>query len=198
MKVKDRLKKRLKKIIVILAVLSIGFFILISAAVVSSVTGLVSGNASEQQSQNVEDLVDEDTVYTGGEFAWPVPSVGPSNITSLYGWRIHPIFGVGRGHTGIDIGAGYGSRVIAAKDGKVIMASWFGGYGNTVMVDHGGGVVTLYGHNSRFNCHTGQLVKRGDTIAFIGSTGNSTGPHCHFEIRVNGSTIDPFDYIVKE
>ena len=134
--------------------------------------------------------------YTGGTMAWPVPSVGTSNITSLYGYRIHPIIGVGHGHSGVDIGASYGSSVVAANAGTVIYAGWYGGYGNCVMIDHGGGIVTLYGHNSAFNVSVGQSVSRGQTIAFIGSTGNSTGPHCHFEVRINGSTTDPLDYIL--
>lgn len=136
------------------------------------------------------------STYTGGEMAWPVPSVGTGNITSLYGYRVHPIFGVGHGHSGVDIGAPYGASVVAANAGTVIMAQWYGGYGNCVMIDHGGGVVTLYGHNSAFNVSVGQTVSRGETIAFIGSTGNSTGPHCHFEVRINGATTDPLDYIL--
>ena len=80
---------------------------------------------------------------SSGSMAWPVPSVGTSHITSIYGWRTHPIFGVGRGHTGVDIGAPHGSSVVAANAGKVIYSGWFGGYGNCVQIDHGGGVTTL-------------------------------------------------------
>lgn len=134
--------------------------------------------------------------YTGGAMAWPVPSVGTSNITSIYGWRTHPIFGVGRGHTGVDIGASYGSSVVAANPGTVIFSGWNGGYGNCVIIDHGGGITTLYGHNSSLKVSVGQKVSRGQTIALIGSTGWSTGPHCHFEVRINGSTTDPLDYIL--
>lgn len=134
--------------------------------------------------------------YTGGSMAWPVPSVGTSNITSVFGWRTHPIFGVGRGHTGVDIGASYGSSVVAANPGKVIYAGWYGGYGNCVQIDHGGGVVTLYGHNSSIAVRVGQQVSRGQTIAYIGSTGYSTGPHCHFEVILDGTRVDPLDYIL--
>lgn len=134
--------------------------------------------------------------YTGGAMAWPVPSVGTSNITSIFGWRTHPIFGVGRGHTGVDIGASYGSSVVAANPGRVIYAGWYGGYGNCVQIDHGGGVVTLYGHNSSLNVSVGQQVSRGQTIAYIGSTGYSTGPHCHFEVILDGVQVDPLDYIL--
>lgn len=134
--------------------------------------------------------------YTGGAMAWPVPSVGTSNITSIYGWRTHPIFGVGRGHTGVDIGASYGSSVVAANPGTVIFSGWNGGYGNCVIIDHGGGITTLYGHNSSLKVSVGQKVSRGQTIALIGSTGWSTGPHCHFEVRINGNHTDPLDYIL--
>ncbi len=133
---------------------------------------------------------------TGGSMAWPVPSVGTSNITSIFGWRTHPIFGVGRGHTGVDIAASTGSSVVAANSGTVIYAGWYGGYGNCVQVDHGGGIVTLYGHNSSLNVYVGQHVSKGQTIAFVGSTGYSTGPHCHFEVIKNGTQVDPLDYIL--
>ena len=133
---------------------------------------------------------------SSGSMAWPVPSVGTSHITSIYGWRTHPIFGVGRGHTGVDIGAPHGSSVVAANAGKVIYSGWFGGYGNCVQIDHGGGVTTLYGHNSKLLVSVGQRVSRGQTIAKVGSTGDSTGPHCHFEVRINGKHVDPLDYIL--
>lgn len=136
------------------------------------------------------------STYTGGAMAWPVPSVGTSMITSIYGWRTHPIFGVGRGHTGVDIAANTGSAVVAANPGTVIRSSWYGDYGNCVMIDHGGGVVTLYGHNSKLLVKVGQKVSRGQTIALVGSTGWSTGPHCHFEVMINGSHTDPLDYIL--
>ena len=136
------------------------------------------------------------STYTGGAMAWPVPSVGTANITSIFGWRIHPIFGEGQGHTGVDIGASMGASVVAANPGTVIYAGWYGGYGNCVQVDHGGGVVTLYGHNSSILVSVGQQVSRGQTIALIGSTGYSTGPHCHFEVMLNGVHVDPLDYIL--
>ena len=150
----------------------------------------MSQNAVENGSSS------SDSSYTGGAMAWPVPSVGTSNITSIFGWRIHPIFGEGRGHTGVDIGASYGSSVVAANPGRVIYAGWYGGYGNCVQIDHGGGVVTLYGHNSSLNVSVGQQVSRGQTIAYIGSTGYSTGPHCHFEVILDGVRVDPLDYIL--
>jgi murein DD-endopeptidase MepM/ murein hydrolase activator NlpD len=94
-------------------------------------------------------------------------------------------------HTGVDIGAAYGSRIWAAGDGRVIFAGYRGGYGNCVMIDHGGGLATLYGHCSRLAVHEGQYVRQGELIAWVGSTGLSTGPHLHWEVRVNGKPVNP-------
>ena len=131
--------------------------------------------------------------YSGGKMAWPVQ--GYSRITSYYGYRIHPIFKTKKLHTGIDIGAPTGTPILAAADGKVILADWLGGYGKAIMVDHGGGIATLYAHNSAFTVSVGTTVKRGDTIAKAGSTGNSTGPHLHFEVRKNGAYVDPLPWV---
>lgn len=131
--------------------------------------------------------------YTGGQLSWPVPA--SSRITSYYGYRIHPISKVKKLHTGIDIGAPAGTAIVAAESGTVIQSGWRGGYGNTVMVDHGGGIVTLYAHNSSNTVSAGQQVNRGQTIALIGSTGNSTGPHLHFEVRKNGDHVDPLPWV---
>ena len=127
----------------------------------------------------------------GGKMIWPVQG----EITSEFGWRTHPIFGSQRYHSGLDIGADYGEPIRAAASGVVIEAGWIGGYGNTVMIDHGGGIVSLYGHNESLNVSVGQSVKQGDVIAQCGSTGNSTGPHCHFEVRLNGEPVSPHDYL---
>lgn len=131
--------------------------------------------------------------YSGGKMAWSVP--GYSRISSYYGYRIHPIFKTKKLHTGIDIPAPTGTRITAASDGTVIFADWLGGYGKAIMVDHGGGIVTLYGHNSSFAVTVGKKVNRGDTIAKAGSTGNSTGPHLHFEVRKNGAYVDPLPWL---
>ena len=148
--------------------------------------------AKEIESKIVK-LQRETGPYSGGKMAWPVP--GYNRITSYYGYRIHPIFKVKKLHTGIDIGAPTGSKITAAADGTVIFADWLGGYGKAMMVDHGGGIVTLYAHNSSFTAKEGQKVKRGDTIAKAGSTGNSTGPHLHFEVRKNGAYVDPVPWL---
>jgi murein DD-endopeptidase MepM/ murein hydrolase activator NlpD len=117
------------------------------------------------------------------------PADGP--ITSGFGMRFHPILHRDRMHTGIDIGAGYGAAIHAAADGEVVMAGYMRGYGNTVIIDHGGGVSTLYGHCSSIEVSEGQTVRQGDIIARVGSTGLATGPHLHFEVRHNGTPVNP-------
>ena len=127
----------------------------------------------------------------GGGMIWPIS--GP--ITSEFGWRVHPITGTEKFHSGIDIGGDYGEPVVAAASGVVTDACWISGYGNTVIIDHGGGISTLYGHNQSFAVSEGQTVSQGQVIAYCGSTGNSTGPHCHFEVRENGSVVSPYGYL---
>ena len=135
------------------------------------------------------------TQYVGGAFAWPAP--GYYTITSPYGMRTHPILKSYRNHTGMDIGAPMGSYAIAANDGIVTKSTYSNSYGNMVMIDHGGGVVTLYAHGSELIAQVGDVVKRGDAIMKVGSTGWSTGPHLHFEIRINGKAIDPYPYLIS-
>lgn len=135
------------------------------------------------------------TVYIGGELAWPVP--GYTTVTSKYSMRVHPITGQYKLHTGIDIGAPMGANFIAANDGIVTRAGFNTAYGNMVIVDHGGGVSTLYAHGSEILVEVGQTVKRGDAVLKVGSTGYSTGPHAHFEVRISGVTTDPFPYITN-
>ena len=137
-------------------------------------------------------LMDKSSPFVGGEFAWPCPS--SHYITSSFGNRLHPILKTWKYHTGVDIGASSGKDILAAASGKVLMATTYGGYGNCVMIDHGGGIVTLYGHASRLCVSNGAVVKRGDVIAKVGSTGRSTGPHLHFEVRKDGAYVDPMSY----
>lgn len=133
------------------------------------------------------------TQYVGGTFMWPVP--GNYRVSSGYVDRTSPIFGTAEFHTGIDIPANYGTSVVAAADGVVITAGWVNGYGNTVMISHGSGLVTLYGHNSSLVVSKGDSVKKGQTVAKVGSTGYSTGNHCHFEVRKDGDHVDPNIYL---
>lgn len=130
--------------------------------------------------------------YSGGTMMWPCDS---RIITSEFGYRIHPLTGIYTGHTGMDIGCSTNAPIYAAESGTVILAEWYGGYGNAVVIDHGGGITTLYGHNNSLNVSVGDVVSRGETIALAGSTGWSTGPHCHFEVRVNGEYVDPRGYL---
>ncbi len=133
--------------------------------------------------------------YTGGVMLWPVAKEG-TVITSPFGTRNHPIQGVVKLHSGIDIGgAGYGAKVVAAEDGVVSFAGTLGGYGNCVIVNHGGGISTLYGHGQTLLTTVGTNVKKGDIIMEGGSTGNSTGPHLHFEVRVNNIAVNPATYL---
>lgn len=132
------------------------------------------------------------TTYTGGEFLWPVPVY--KRISSQYGYRSDPFTGAKKMHTGIDIAAAKGSSILAVADGTVIMATTNGGYGLCVKIDHGGGLVSLYGHCNEMLVKKGDKVKKGDLIARVGTTGRSTGNHLHFEVRINNNHTDPMPY----
>ena len=124
-----------------------------------------------------------------GSFLFPVASY--VYISSRFGERVHPITGELKNHNGMDIASNMGTTVYAADGGTVVLAEWYGGYGNCIMIDHGNGYKTLYGHLSYIGVSSGQAVRQGDVIGQVGSTGNSTGPHLHFEVYSNGSRIDP-------
>lgn len=126
-----------------------------------------------------------------GVLGWPISG----RVTSPYGYRIHPIFGTRKLHTGIDISGSSGSPIAAAGSGRVILAETYGGYGRAVVIDHGGGLATLYAHQSSIAVSVGDRVSRGDTIGYVGCTGSCTGPHLHFETRENGARVDPMKYL---
>ena len=126
-----------------------------------------------------------------GRFMWPCRG----EITSYFGWRTHPIFGTTKYHSGMDIAVDYGTPIMAADSGTVIYSGWLGGYGYAVMIDHGSGLVTLYAHNQSLNVYEGQYVTKGTCIAYAGSTGYSTGPHCHFEVRLHGEVTETLNYL---
>ena len=148
---------------------------------------------AKELEQTLKNMVDVNSEYVGGVFTWPVPS--SHYITSYAGYRMHPVYNVWKYHSGMDIAASYGADIVAMGDGKVIMSQSYGGYGNCVMIDHGGGIVSLYGHASSLCVSVGQSVKKGQVIAKVGSTGTSTGNHLHVEVRENGAIVDPLNYL---
>ncbi len=153
-------------------------------AAMASLRASVSGSLSSSSSGKK---------YVGGEFTWPTPSC--HYITSQFSpRRKNPVSGIWKRHTGTDIGASYGAAIVAANAGTVTLAGWNSGYGNCVIIDHGGGKATLYGHMSSYSVSKGQTVSKGQRIGSVGSTGNSTGPHLHFEILINGNAVDPMQY----
>jgi murein DD-endopeptidase MepM/ murein hydrolase activator NlpD len=133
--------------------------------------------------------------YSGGKFAWPVPD--SHTITSGYGFRKDPFTGQSTGHDGFDIGAPQGTTIVAAADGVVLVSGYVRGFGNCIIIDHGGNISTLYGHirDGGLMVKEGQTVKRGEKIAEVGSTGRSTGPHCHFSVVVGRDRVDPGPYL---
>ena len=147
---------------------------------------------SNQISKKIADLMDKTTKYAGGVMKWP--TAGYTRISSPFGYRIHPVYKVKKMHSGIDIDAPSGATIAAANSGKVILAGWNGGYGNCIIIDHGDGIATLYGHQSKILVSVGDKVGKGDTIGKVGSTGVSTGPHLHFEVRKDGTAINPMPY----
>ncbi|MDZ8264140.1 murein hydrolase activator EnvC family protein [Nostoc sp. ChiQUE01b] len=162
-------------------------------------------NQLEKESKNLEILIQqkvaEAQAKTNSRTSIIIRGTGimayPSDAatSSPFGWRIHPILGYRRFHAGLDFAASYGSKIRAADSGTVIFAGWYGGYGRAVIIDHGNGMTTLYGHTSELYVSEGQAVERGQAIAAVGSTGFSTGPHLHFEVRRNGTPVDPANYL---
>lgn len=156
--------------------------------------------ASNEVSEMIREYMknnSDSTLSYGGTMIWPLPSPwGKNYVTSEYGKRYHPISGSYSFHTGIDIGADGGTSIYAAADGKIISRGWIGGYGNTIIIDHGNGISTLYAHQSAFGSFgVGDYVVSGDVIGYVGTTGNSTGNHLHFEVRVNGNHTSPWNYL---
>lgn len=156
-------------------------------------------NELEQNSKQLESMIRK--LQSGGSqvpigtgiYSWPAP--GYSKITDDYGMRYHPILKTRKLHTGIDIAAPSGSSIHAADGGKVIFAGWMGAYGQAVVIDHGAGMSTLYAHQSTILVSNGQSVTKGQVIGKVGSTGWSTGAHLHFEVRVNGTPVNPHSYV---
>lgn len=141
----------------------------------------------------ISSMTNPDSEYVGGVFVWPAPA--SHYLTSEFGWRLHPVYNTWKYHSGIDIGASYGTNVLAAASGTVILSEYYGGYGECIMIDHGGGITTLYGHMSQRLVSVGQTVSAGQVIGKVGSTGVSTGAHLHFEVSENGTLVDPMGYL---
>jgi murein DD-endopeptidase MepM/ murein hydrolase activator NlpD len=162
-------------------------------------------NQLDKDSKNLEVLIQQKvaaaqtktnsrtSVIIRGTGVLAYPSNAPTS--SPFGWRMHPVLGYRRFHSGLDFAAGYGSTIRAADSGIVIFAGWYGGYGRAVIINHGKGITTLYGHTSELYVSEGKTVERGQAIAAVGSTGLSTGPHLHFEVRQNGTPVNPADYL---
>jgi murein DD-endopeptidase MepM/ murein hydrolase activator NlpD len=157
--------------------------------------------ASEELKSKVNDLLaqrrrqtqgrETPLYFTGGRFAWPLRG----EVTSQYGSRVHPVFRTRMMHTGIDIDGNRGDPVRAAADGEVLYTGWLRGYGQVVILDHGGDLTTVYAHLSGIDVVENRRVRAGDMLGRVGSTGITTGPHLHFEVRVNGNTVDPMRYL---
>lgn len=152
-----------------------------------------------EKSKEIEKMIkdlqkeSEKIKYEGGKMIWPAEK--GTYISSYWGMRLHPIYNVMRMHQGIDIPAPGGSNILAANGGTVIVAAWDDGYGNYIIIDHGGGITTVYAHSSKLVVKKGDKVQKGQVIAKVGTTGTSTGNHLHFEVRVNGESVNPLNYV---
>lgn len=155
-------------------------------------TVLIQKKIAEQKAKEARAKANR-KIWTRGTGIFAFPSNAPTS--SGFGWRKHPILGYRRFHAGLDFAASHGSTIRAADSGRIIFAGWYGGYGKAVIIDHGKGITTLYAHSSKLYVTEGKIVKRGEAIAAVGSTGLSTGPHLHFEVRRNGSPIDPSNFL---
>jgi len=151
--------------------------------------------AEEAEMLNVILRLQREIDYIGGQMTWPLPSWKYMPTSNVFGWRFHPIFFEWRMHNGVDLGGTQGYNIVSANEGVVSIASWGEGYGYYVVVDHGGGISTLYAHCSKLLVSAGQSVKKGQVIALIGATGWATGPHLHFEVIIGGKRVDPLLYI---
>ncbi len=160
----------------------------------SAITELLRVRAAEQAARDAEARRQAQRVFRAGTGVLGYPVASPT-ITSGYGYRTHPIFGGRRLHAGMDLRAPTGTPILAAAAGTVVAAGYRGGYGNAVVIDHGGSLATLYAHQSRLAVSAGEQVARGQVVGAAGTTGNSTGPHLHFEVRVEGTPVDPANYL---
>ena len=143
--------------------------------------------------KELQSMISTSGPVVADKWVWPTPS--SRYISYYFGWRIHPVYNKEKFHTGIDIGASSGSKIVACGSGTITKAEWYGGYGNCVVIDHGGGIVSLYGHMSSIGVKAGQKVTAGQEIGKVGSTGVSSGPHLHLEFSKNGQLVDPLKFV---
>lgn len=154
---------------------------------------LYSGSSRQVQDPDLERMARSTDKLAAKPSLWPTGG----EVTSSFGWRVSPWGGGSEHHQGIDIANSTGTPVVATADGKVVQSEYSEGYGNIVQIDHGNGVATIYGHNSYIITTAGQSVRKGQIISYMGSTGRSTGPHVHYEVRVNGVAVDPISFMVQ-
>lgn len=162
-------------------------------ATIKALEASVAAAKAQKARLSVSENDVEQPYYSGGQFCWPAPSY--TRISDDYGYRIHPTLGVQQFHNGVDMAAPSGSAILAAADGVVIAAAYSETMGNYIMIDHGGGLYTIYMHASALYVSTGSAVSAGNQIGAVGSTGRSTGPHLHFSVRLNGSYVSPWGYL---
>lgn len=165
-----------------------------AAAAENKKTATSSNSTSSTTTSATSGVTNGVTAIKGtGQLTWPIP--GYTSITSYYGYRIHPVSGIYKLHNGIDVGAPKGANFVAADSGTVVLAEYYGGYGNCVVISHGNGMFTRYAHGTSILVSAGQKVTRGTPVLTVGSTGISTGNHAHFEVSINGSTVNPLNYL---
>lgn len=149
-------------------------------------------NSGGGPAQDIESMARSTDKLATRPSIWPTSGV----VTSRFGWRNSPWGGGSELHQGIDIANSMDTPIVATADGEVVQSEASGGYGNIVQIDHGNGIATIYGHNSRIIVNVGQSVRKGQVVSYLGSTGRSTGPHVHYEVRVNGTAVDPISFMV--
>lgn len=187
-------RKRRLKLGILASFLALLFLILTLFPVLTLLLFHSSNNVKGPVIQHAADVPQQgyDLPVEKSGFCWPIP--GHTHITSPYGYRVHPITGKVKFHAGVDVGAPSGLPIHAASAGRVTISVYSRSYGNYVEIDHGNGVRTRYAHMSKRLCSVGDTVAQGDVIGEIGATGHATGPHLHFEVRVNGKTLNPMQY----
>jgi murein DD-endopeptidase MepM/ murein hydrolase activator NlpD len=179
-------------LIIVLVGISANYHQTLSAGSFTTIEPIPSPYSGSGQVQDIERAARSNDKLATKPSIWPVSGV----VTSNFGGRNSPWGSGTEVHQGIDIANNMGTPIVATADGKVVRSEWSEGYGNIVQIDHGEGISTIYGHNSRIVVNVGQSVRKGQIISYLGSTGRSTGPHVHYEVRVKGTAVDPIGFLV--